>query len=92
MSWRLAADVRYRLVLDEAVVVRQEAAEVLGLNRVGARILELIAEGKSEEEMVAVLAAEHEVDAPVLRADVGEFVQELLAAGVIRRSDEGQGG
>jgi hypothetical protein len=92
MSWQLAADVRYRLVLDEAVVVRQEAAEVVGLNRVGARILELIAEGKSEEEMVAVLAAEHEVDVPVLRADVGEFVQELLAAGVIRRSDEGQGG
>jgi len=85
MNFEVVNGVRYRLVLDEAVVIRQEASEVLGLNRVGARILELIAQGRSEEEMIATLAAEFDVRPGDLRVDVAQFIQELVeAAGIVQ--------
>ncbi len=89
MNFELTRGIRYRLVLDEAVVVRQETSEVLGLNRVGARILALIAEGRSEEEMIETLAAEFEVGAAQLRVDVPQFVQELVEAGIVQPAAEG---
>jgi hypothetical protein len=40
--YRLAPDVRFRVVGDEGVVVRQDAGEVLVVNGVAARVLELL--------------------------------------------------
>lgn len=85
MSLRLARDVRCRRIFGDMVVVRQDAAEALGLNPVGARILELAGEGRGEEEMTAILAREFEADDEDLRADVAVFVAELLEIGVIER-------
>lgn len=88
MSWKLARDVRFRRVFDEAVIVRQDASEVLGLNHVGLRILELIRDGASESDMIATLTAEFEVEPEVLREDLPAFVDELVASGVIERAQE----
>jgi len=80
---KLASDVRYRLLFKEAVVIRQNAAEVLGLNSVGARILAMIDEGASETEMIERLAEEFDVAPAVLEEDVPAFVQELMEIGVV---------
>lgn len=40
--YRLAPDVRFRVVSGEGVVVRQDAGEVLVVNGVAARVLELL--------------------------------------------------
>ena len=85
MSWKLARDVRFRRLFDEAVVVRQDASEVMGLNLVRVRILELIRDGAEEDDMIKTLTAEFEVEPEVLRADLPAFVDELFAAGVIER-------
>lgn len=76
-------DVRYRRVGDEAVVVRQEAAEVVVLNAVAARILELVDQGHSRGEMIEVLLQEFDVDRERLAADLTTFLDELQAGGVI---------
>jgi len=83
MSLALHRDVRYRLLLNEAVVIRQDAAEVLGLNLVGARILELIDDGLAESEILERLVQEFDVAPEELHADVRAFIAELIELGIV---------
>lgn len=94
---RLARDVRFRRLADEAVVIRQDVGEVLVVNELGARVLELLdeqepatADGASGVErstssfasLVAVLQCEYTPNES-LDADVLAFLGELLDAGVV---------
>ena len=83
--YRRVADVRYRVLDGEAVVLRQRAAEVLGLNRVGSRVLELVDGETGVPELLDRLADEFEVERATLEADVRVFLDELVAAGVLER-------
>ncbi|MBZ0112302.1 MAG: PqqD family protein [Thermoanaerobaculia bacterium] len=84
-KYRLPAEVRYRVVADEAVILRLAAGRVLGLNWTGTRILALLEGGASESEVVDQLVNEVEADQQELAADVAAFIQELMDAGVIER-------
>jgi hypothetical protein len=83
MSYALCNDVRYRLLLNEAVVIRQDAAEVLGLNLVGARVLELIDQGLGQNGILETLAREFDASQPELEADVSAFLRELVELEII---------
>ncbi|MEM1247885.1 MAG: PqqD family protein [Acidobacteriota bacterium] len=83
MSVRLRRDVRFRVVGDEAIVIRQQAAEVLVLNEVGARILQLLEGEPNLDELVDSLAQEFEAERSQLQADAVAFVAELVEAGVL---------
>lgn len=83
--FRRRADVRFRMVAPEAVVVRQSGPEVLVLNGVGARILERLDAGESVATLVAGLAGEYEVDFGRLQGDVLAFLEELSTSGVIEK-------
>ncbi|MEM6702125.1 MAG: PqqD family protein [Acidobacteriota bacterium] len=83
MSVRLRRDVRFRVVGDEAIVIRQRAAEVLVLNEVGARILQLLEGEPNLDELVDSLAQEFEAERSQLQADAVAFVAELVEAGVL---------
>jgi hypothetical protein len=83
MSFALRRDVRYRLLLNEAVVIRQDAAEVLGLNLVGARVLELIDDGLAESEILESLVQEFDVARKELHVDVQAFIAELIELDVV---------
>lgn len=76
-------DVRFRKVEDEAVVLRQNAAEVMVLNEVGARILDLADGVTPIEKWVDALFDEFEVDRVTLEQDVLEFAAEMADAGVL---------
>ena len=80
---RLADDVRYRVVEGEAVIVRQSEGEVVVLNQVGARILELAAEGRAVASIVDTLLEEYDADRATVDADVREHLTELLSVGVV---------
>ena len=82
---RKCADARYRNIGGEGIVVRQNAGEVLVLNDVGVRVLELLAAGGPVAGALETLAAEYEVDRAVLAQDVVAYLQELLEAGVVER-------
>ena len=59
---RRGADVRYRVIEDEGVVVRQGAGEVLVLNDLGTRILVLADGATPVAGWIEVLLAEYEVE------------------------------
>lgn len=84
--FRPRSDVRFRLLHPDAVVLRQEDAEVLVLNEVGGRTLELLAAGRSLGEAADALVEEFAVEPDVVAADLAEFVAELLEARVIEET------
>ena len=83
MKYRRKPDVRFRIVADEAVVVRQKDAEVIVLNEVGGRILELIEERLDHDVLAERLADEFDSSVEQLASDVDQFLAQLVEAGVI---------
>jgi len=81
--FRLARDVRFRIIVEEGVVLRQQSAEVLVVNEVGARVLALVDPSRSLTQIVDRLEEEFEVGRDALEADLAAFVAELIAAGVV---------
>lgn len=76
-------DIRFRIIDGEAVVVRQKAAEVVVLNEVGARILDLAGGTTPVAAWVEALAAEYEVERAELERDVLAFAGELADQGLL---------
>lgn len=84
----LSGDVRFRRFDDRGIVVRQRAAEVLVVNEVAVRILELVDGRRTANDLVEALMVEFDADRTTLEADVPRFLEELLAAGLIERAQE----
>ena len=82
-EFRTCSDARYRNIGGEGIVVRQTAGEVLVLNDVGVRVLDMLATGKPVRGVVEALVADYDVDAATAERDVMAYAQELLDAGVI---------
>jgi hypothetical protein len=81
--FKLSDDVRYRVIDNEAVLLRLEAGKVHALNEVGARILDLIDGNRPLGEILATLSREYEVGLEELEADVIRFLETLLDGGVV---------
>lgn len=86
MILKRCADTRYRNIGDEGVVVRQTAGEVLVLNEIGVRVLELLEVAVPVSGLLDALDAEYTVDRATLERDVLAYLQELMDAGVIERA------
>ncbi|MDH3255845.1 MAG: PqqD family protein [Acidobacteriota bacterium] len=82
-SFRLRSDVRYRVVSGQAVIIAQDAGEAIVLNEIGTRVLELIAEGLSDQDIVDALDEEFEGNRVRIRADVTDYLTDLIEAGLI---------
>ena len=79
-------DIRFRMVGDQAVIVRQSGAEVLALNRVGARVLELIDAEKSLSQVIDDMLSEYDAERTQLEKEVSQFVEELSDSGVLEKA------
>ena len=77
------ADTRYRNIGDEGVVVRQTTGEVLVLNEIGVRVLDLLETTMPVSGLLDALDAEYAIDRATLERDVLAYLQELVDAGVI---------
>lgn len=82
-SYRVVPNVRFRLVDGEAVVVRQKMGDVLVLNGVGARVLQLVGEGLTPAEIRDRVTNEYDAPAARIRNDVEAFFGELEGLEVI---------
>jgi hypothetical protein len=80
---RRRPDVRYRIVEDEAVIVKQEAGELVVVNETGASILELADGSRSVGEIVDAIVARYDVERETLEGDLLRFLADLDEAGVI---------
>lgn len=80
---RPRSTIRFRVVGDEGVVVRQDSAEVIAVNDVGASILSLLDKRRTLGDLIEELLLEFEVDRESLRRDVVRFLSDLASAGVV---------
>jgi hypothetical protein len=79
----IPTQVMSRLVGDETVLLDLASGMYFGLDGVGQRIWESIAEGCSLGEIAAVIAAEYEVDEARAQVDVMAFATDLVARGLL---------
>lgn len=76
-SGNLAAEVQ-----GEAVILQLTTGEYYGLNRVGARIWQLIQQPISLRSLVDSIEAEYEADRQTLETDILRVLSELQVAGL----------
>lgn len=81
--YRRRADVRFRIIDREAVILRQRAGENLVLNDVGSSILAWVDAGLAVSEIEARLPQEYDVEKDDAIRDLRIFLDELTEAGVI---------
>jgi hypothetical protein len=74
-----------RAVGDGSILFHSADEVYFGLNRVGARVWELLPAVESMDELTAAISAEYP-DAPAdsVRADVAELLEQLAAQGLVR--------
>jgi hypothetical protein len=84
-SYRIAPDVRYRVIDDEAVVVRQNEGDVLVFNQVAARVIQLVGEGLSPQQIGDRAVDEFDAREERIREDVETFLDELENLNVVER-------
>jgi len=75
---RVAPDVLFRLLGDEAVLVNLNTEVYLGLNSVGARMWTVLGSSSSIEAACDALIEEYDVDPAELRRDLAAFLDQLL--------------
>jgi hypothetical protein len=71
-----------RLVGDETVLLDLASGVYFGLDGVGKRIWESVADGKSLVQTVEVIVAEYKVDETQAQADVLAFASDLVERGL----------
>jgi hypothetical protein len=71
---------------EEAVLLHVEAGVYFGLDEVGLRIWNLLVAGTTEAELFDRLLAEYDVEPDQLRSDIADFLDDLEAEGLLRRS------
>jgi hypothetical protein len=83
---RLALDsaARFRRVGDEGVVIQQTSAEVLVVNEIAARLIELSNGSRTIADCAGLIHADFGEDHDVIAQDLLKFAGELVAAGVAK--------
>ena len=84
-AFRIAPDVRFRVIDDEAVVVRQREGDVLVFNQVAARVIQLVGEGLSPQQIGDRAVDEFDAPEAMIRKDVETFLEELESLNVVER-------
>lgn len=78
-----SADVIFRELDGEAVLLDLANGRYYGLNAVGTRVWTLAAGGTRVEDVVTALAGEFDADAPRIRDDVEALLADLIGRGLL---------
>ena len=80
---RIAPDVLFRLVGEDGVLLNLNTERYLGLNLVGTRMWHLLTSTSSIQAAYDELLQEYQVEPAQLRADLEEFIDQLLGQNLI---------
>jgi hypothetical protein len=80
---RLSADVIFRELDGEAVLLDFATGRYFGLNAVGTRVWTLLADGATVDDAVAAVTAEFDAAGDQIARDVEELVGELVSRGLL---------
>ena len=72
----------------EMVLLNIETGVYFGLDPLGTRIWQLLAEGGDEDTIVQAIHAEYDVELAILRADHARFLDMLTEKGLVLKGDE----
>jgi hypothetical protein len=88
---RIAPDVMHQIVDSESVILDLASEQYFGLDEVGTRIWQLIAEHGCLSDVYDEILGEYDVQPEVLRRDLLELVTALAEQGLLRveRTTEG---
>jgi hypothetical protein len=86
-SFRPDPDVLARRVGDELVLVHPRRNEVFSLNATGARLWELVGEGRSRSELVDQLTAEFDVSREAAEGETDRLLAQLEREGLLARGE-----
>ena len=81
---KIPPEILSRQIADETVILDVASGKYFGLDPVGARVWQLLGEGKTPDQVSATLATEYDVDPQRLEADIGSLLQELSANGLLK--------
>jgi hypothetical protein len=84
----ISPDALVNIVDREAVVLDLKSEQYFGFNETGARFWTALSEAGTVDGAWRTLRAEYDVDADALLKDLNEFVEKLVARGLIRFDGE----
>ena len=87
-KFELQGDVRFRLVADDGIVIRQTEGEVLIVNELGGDIQTMIGENRNLGEIVSALCGRYDAEASTIWQDTQAYLTELLSGQVISQVKE----
>ena len=79
----LPEHVMSRRLGEECVMLDLDSGTYYGLDAVGARVWQLLGEGRSVAEACAAIVAEYDAPREAVEADVARLVKELAANGLL---------
>lgn len=79
-----SADALVQTTGEEAVVLDVASEQYFGLNKVAARLWQLLDQNPSLDDAYQRLLLEYEVDPTELQRDLADIVSQLAAAGLVR--------
>jgi hypothetical protein len=82
-SVTIPSDVLARQVGDETVILHLGSGNYYGLDPVGARVWQLLGEGRTPADACEQLLAEYDVSRAQLEGDLRSLLQDLLANGLL---------
>ena len=74
---QISDNVLFQQISGECVLLNMESEQYFGLDEVGARIWELLAEEEDTQKVLEQLLAEYEVDETTLKQDLSKLLSEL---------------
>ena len=83
MLVRISDNVVYRELAGESVLLNLTSGIYFGLDEVGTRIWDLLAEHRDSEKIIPMLIAEYDVDEAQLRRDVAGLIAQLSEQGLL---------
>lgn len=86
-AFEIPADVLYREVDGQLVLLDLGREQYFGLDEIGAQMIRCIT-SMSLDDAITALGSDYAVDPEVLRADVEELVASLLEAGLLERVED----
>ena len=90
-TFSFAPDVVVQVINGEALILKLQEEEVFSLNETGARVAQLIGDGRSLDAVIDTLTAEYETSRQDIEREVTDLVQTLVSKGlVVRRESQGR--
>ncbi len=87
MSFRVPQHIYHRSLHGEVIVLDSKTNAYLGLNSTASVVWDVLIANGSEEDAVAALVSQYDIDADSARDDVAALVRQFLERSILERAE-----